>query len=52
MPSLFGMFVFGGSISNLNRHSSGIFFTLSNVLRKSFVSLTYEGISLTIGWSW
>ena len=52
MPSLFGMFVFGGSISNLNRHSSGIFFTLSNLLRKSFVSLTYEGISLNIGWSW
>ena len=52
VPSLFGMFVYGDFTSRVTRKQSfGIFFTLSNLCKKSVVSLTYEGMFLTIGWS-
>ena len=50
MPSLFGMFVSSGFTFNVTRRLSwGTYFTFSKFLRESCVTLTYEGISLTIG---
>ena len=52
--SLFGLFVYCVFASNIARRVSPslISSVFSNVLRKSCVSLTNEGVSLTIGWRW
>ena len=53
IPSLFSMFLYSDfALGVTSKLRFGMLFTLSNFWRKSVVSLTYEGIILTIGSRW
>ena len=53
IPSEFGIFVYKNFASSDTRYElSGTVFTAFSLLMKPLVSLTYDGICLTIGWQW